>query len=304
VDLDLGIRNKNAVIDTDAAEVVDGDSIFRMVQRGGTENIDTPIVNPRYRFASADDFDTELGAALKDLRMLRDEDVDFNTRNLEVLSDDLLLISLWKNDTLGDSNQIDGPDYLGDSDVLRERSEVTVRNVDFSGKSERLRVLKLRPEKDGGDWQWFQVDDLSDSEDITGSDGNYTVRFEVSPRTGFSVFQIVVSGVVKDASAEEAVVYPNPFVPHDNNDQTGCYSCSRSGIYFGAGPDRGFPSGTRIKIYTIKGELVDEFSLFTGGILNWDARTRSGERVASGVYIYRIETPDGGELNGKFAIVR
>jgi len=130
----------------------------------------------------------------------------------------------------------------------------------------------------------------------------------VPPDVGFSVFQIVVTGVVKKAPADEAVVYPNPFVPFDGNEQTGCYqggSCgNRWGIHFGAGQDEGFPPGTDIKIYTIKGEMIDEFTSFNGGIYQWDARTRNGDPVASGVYIYRIETPDGSEFNGKFAVVR
>lgn len=309
VELDLGIVNDDAVLDTDAAGITDGDSIFRMVQRGDTASIDTPIANPNYGFASSDGFDTDLAEAYGDLRELTETEAGFSTRNLRILSNNLLSITLWKNEVFSDSNFISPSAYLGDSDVLREESEVTVRNVAFNGKPERLRVIKLLPRDGSGDWRWTLVDNLDGevggTPKVTGEEGNYTVRFEVSEDTGFSVFQVIASGVVRDAPADEAVVYPNPFVPHDNNDRTGCYSgCGRSGIFFGAGPDRGFPAGSRIKIYNVKGEMIDEFTLFNGGIFQWDAETRNGEKVASGVYIYRIETPEGTDRNGKFAIVR
>lgn len=315
VELDLGIVNDDAVLDTDAAGVTDGDSIFRMIQRGDTASIDTPIANPNYGFASPDEFDTDLAEAYGDLRELTETEAGFSTRNLKILSNNLLSITIWRNEVLSDSNFISPNAYLGDSDVLREESEVTVRNVAFNGKPERLRVIKLLPRDGSGSWRWTLVDNLDGEVDgipkVTGEEGNYTVRFEVSEDTGFSVFQVIASGVVKDAPANDAVVYPNPFVPHDGTERTGCYQTNpdcdddeRWGIFFGAGPDRGFPAGSRIKIYNVKGEMIDEFTLFNGGIFQWDARTRNGERVASGVYIYRIETPDGTDRNGKFAIVR
>lgn len=309
VEVDFGQFNDDNFIDTGVTADGDSVSLYRMVQRGGTQAVNNPIVNPRYREVSADGFDTELNNAVNDLKDLRNrEEADFNTRNLELLPRDLMMITLWMNEPLGDKNMISPDNYLGDSNVLQEPSTVRVRNVRFTGKTERLSVVKLLPEKSNGDWKWVEVDDLSDPGDVTGSEGNYTIQFDVPSDIGFSVFQIVVTGVVKNAPADEAVVYPNPFVPFDGNERTGCYqggSCgNRRGIHFGAGQDEGFPPGTDIKIYTIKGELIDEFTLFNGGIYQWDARTRNGDPVASGVYIYRIETPDGSELNGKFAIVR
>jgi parallel beta-helix repeat protein len=299
VSLDGGINDGDTVLATSnlpgGASLDDGDSVIRMIQRGGTTTIDTPFANPDYNFSDASGFDQSMRNAYDAL-----ENQDLG-RNLKILPNNLLLISLWRNNPRFGT-------YLGDSTVLREPMTVTVGNVNFTGQTERLKVIKLLPESSS--WTWHTVDELNDPGDVSGSPGNYTVQFTVRADStvrgsGFSVFQIISSGVVKTGDASEAVVYPNPFVPTDNEDGNGCYSgCPSPGIYFGAGNDRGFPAGTELKLYTIKGEMIDAFTLSTGGIFQWDARTMSGQQVASGVYIYRIVTPDGEQKVGKFAIVR
>lgn len=301
------VRLRGGLVDSDKAlddgSLNDGDSVIRMIQRGGTDTIDTPITNPAYNFQTADTFDKRLNDAFQQLKTKNfpGEDSDFG-RNLTVLNDNLLLISLWKNSVLTGN-------YLGDSDVIRERSTVIVDDVDFQGQQERLNVVKLLSEND----EWVLIDKLNDVNDVTGSPGDYRVRFDVSADetqsgAGFSVFQIIATGVADQGDAKEAIAYPNPYVPHEGGPNTG-QACSGTcgdgeGIYFGAGKDRGFPPGSEIEIFNVKGERIARFSLNNGGILQWDARTGNGEPVASGVYVFRVETPDGEQKIGKFAVVR
>jgi hypothetical protein len=40
-----------------------------------------------------------------------------------------------------------------------------------------------------------------------------------------------------------------------------------------------------------------------GGELTWDLRSRTGRRVASGVYFYQVETPDKRSKLGRFTVV-
>jgi len=63
------------------------------------------------------------------------------------------------------------------------------------------------------------------------------------------------------------------------------------------------PTGSRVKIFTISGHLIREMTEQTGHVL-WDNRNRSGDSVASGVYIYLIQDPAGNERRGKLAIIR
>ena len=70
------------------------------------------------------------------------------------------------------------------------------------------------------------------------------------------------------------------------------------------------PGECTIDIYTLAGEWVDriEYNDEKYGAAYWDLSNysrsgRPGLRIASGVYIFRVSTPSGGEYIGKFAII-
>ena len=76
------------------------------------------------------------------------------------------------------------------------------------------------------------------------------------------------------------------------------------------------PKRCTIYIYTVTGELVDVVyhnlpgddtpdpeGSETGGE-RWDMITSNGQSIASGIYIYRVESPDYGEKIGKFAVIK
>jgi len=64
------------------------------------------------------------------------------------------------------------------------------------------------------------------------------------------------------------------------------------------------PSVCTIKIFTISGDLVWDYAHNGGGNIEWDAINRGGESVASGVYIYKVEDPGGGQMFGRLIIIR
>ncbi len=65
------------------------------------------------------------------------------------------------------------------------------------------------------------------------------------------------------------------------------------------------PSNCSLKIYTVSGDLVWEVENREGlGNIEWDARNQSGEDVASGVYVYKIEDLSGNRVYGRLIVIR
>jgi len=65
----------------------------------------------------------------------------------------------------------------------------------------------------------------------------------------------------------------------------------------------GFSTGGTVKIFTVSGHLVREIHTETPKAI-WDVRNRSGDRVASGIYLWVAEEKDGRQARGKLAIIR
>jgi hypothetical protein len=211
----------------------------------------------------------------------------------------VIQISLWLN------SPGFRPNYLGDS--LTENVRVSVQNV-RTEDPDSLRVVKMDTQTE----QWKIIDPEPTTTKIAGD--TYSVTFEVQSDVGFSVFQVIGGslGVATTGRANESVVYPNPFIPFDGKESTGEYGNENNdGIHFGAGyvsgpgsAVEGFPARSKLTIYNVVGEKIDEIRTMQGGVIRWDARTRNNERAASGVYFYVIDVPNGGQAKGKFSIVR
>jgi len=78
---------------------------------------------------------------------------------------------------------------------------------------------------------------------------------------------------------------------------------------------RAVPLGSTIRIYTVRGELVQtlrqdgrlEGSTVVGsayGYVAWNLRTKDNLDVAPGLYIFQVEAPNVGNHTGKFAVVK
>ena len=118
-----------------------------------------------------------------------------------------------------------------------------------------------------------------------------TVSCEVNR---FSVYTII--GNI-DYDLSQAHAFPVPFRPNDGDDSTGTET---DGITF-----IGLSSEAEIKIFTLSGELVKTLNESDGdGLLQWkEVANESGERLASGLYIYHIEN-ERNYKSGKLIIIK
>ena len=65
------------------------------------------------------------------------------------------------------------------------------------------------------------------------------------------------------------------------------------------------PPSCIIKIFTVSGDLVWESTHDSGsGNIEWDVTNRDSQPVTSGVYLFRVEAPDGGSVYGRIAVIR
>jgi len=66
------------------------------------------------------------------------------------------------------------------------------------------------------------------------------------------------------------------------------------------------PGQCIIRIYSLSGVLIQVLThndAGGGGDAAWDLRNRNSQFVASGVYFYHVETPDGKTKTGRFTVV-
>jgi hypothetical protein len=143
-------------------------------------------------------------------------------------------------------------------------------------------------------WEVIQPHEV---QEVNVSGNTITARID-----GFSFFRIMVYFSAAD-DLSDLKIGPNPYRPNDGNPRTGIpYNGSlQSGIHFLNLTER-----VEIRIYNIHGTLVAEFSSNDSqGAIQWDARNMQGAKVASGVYLYQVESKDTGEIKtGKIAIIR
>jgi len=63
------------------------------------------------------------------------------------------------------------------------------------------------------------------------------------------------------------------------------------------------PTNTSVKIFTVSGHLAKDLGMANGSV-TWDLTNDSGDKVASGVYLYLITDSQGDKARGKLAIIR
>jgi len=125
--------------------------------------------------------------------------------------------------------------------------------------------------------QWTPLNSVSD-----------TLNHKVSGLTyHFSLFQIMELTPGSDLS--DIKIYPNPYRP---NTHSGLMNFIN------------LPPNTKIKIYTITGELVKKLKTSDNGMAYWDALNENKEKAASGVYVAIFESPAGEKKIKKIAVER
>jgi hypothetical protein len=69
---------------------------------------------------------------------------------------------------------------------------------------------------------------------------------------------------------------------------------------------RNLPANSTIRIYTVRGELVQTLRHdgSTSGYVAWDLRTKDNLDVAPGLYVFHVDGGSVGSSIGKFAIIK
>lgn len=96
---------------------------------------------------------------------------------------------------------------------------------------------------------------------------------------------------------EQVYVVPNPFIVRSGFEGGG-EAEQRIGFY-------NLPEQATIRIYSYSGQLVHTIdhndALYSRA---WFQLSRNAQLIASGVYFYVVETPDGARTHGKFVVIR
>jgi len=87
----------------------------------------------------------------------------------------------------------------------------------------------------------------------------------------------------------DVAAFPNPYKPSKHGNK---------GITF-----TNLRQGDRIRLYTITGEMIYDAKVSADGNFVWNVQNNSGNKIASGVYVYYIESR-GSKIKGKVAVER
>lgn len=125
-------------------------------------------------------------------------------------------------------------------------------------------------------------------------DGHATgISFSAISATGATMTFKLSTPFTSQVSDRRALAYPNPF----NLSISATVRLRTEPVV----------EARRMRICTLRGEVVREFGqadIGTDGIVDWDGRTASGGRVASGSYLLIITDSSGGETVGHFTLVK
>jgi hypothetical protein len=177
-------------------------------------------------------------------------------------------------------------DILTEFPVAFRDSQSTWRvEVDTTGQSERGPII---PPRLGDVFQLRPATPLTAGDVFTFS----------------TVAQHVDAGVAKGAwGNEKPYVVPNPYV--------GAASFEPARFAVSGRGDRrmefrSIPLGAVIRIYTVRGELVQTLRQdgTSNGFVPWDLRTKDNLDIAPGLFVYHVEGPGVGDYVGKFAIIK
>jgi len=139
---------------------------------------------------------------------------------------------------------------------------------------------------------------------ITGTPGSYAFESHIRPPAvpGLTVKASYSSttfnaAVTSDSALAKIHTVPDPYYVTNAFEQTTGSKVLRF---------VNLPSQCIIRIYSLSGILVQMLTsndVTGGGEAQWDLRNRNQQFVASGVYFFHVETPDGKKKIGRFTIV-
>ncbi|MCK9210869.1 MAG: hypothetical protein M0P61_08555 [Ignavibacteriaceae bacterium] len=162
----------------------------------------------------------------------------------------------------------------------------------------------------GKNYRTFQVVIQYDSANAPiESKGTLTIYstkpFNRNDQLTFSIDQASIDNSLAKNDLDKIRVVPNPYVvTHDAESRLSSTQTSGRGereIRFTR-----IPPGSKISIFTVRGELVKTLNhndLFVGDVY-WNLRTEENLDVAFGVYVFVVDAPNVGTKIGKFALIK
>jgi hypothetical protein len=115
--------------------------------------------------------------------------------------------------------------------------------------------------------------------------------------------ETIDAALARSEWSEEPYVVPNPYVA------SASFEPERFAVS-GRGERRlefrGLPSGSTIRIFTVRGELVQTLHHdgSRAGYVPWNLRTKDNLDVAPGLYIFHVDGGELGSFTGKFGIIK
>lgn len=139
--------------------------------------------------------------------------------------------------------------------------------------------------------------------EVTGGPGNYTftphpVRMPMVPGLVLTAEVTAPARVATRTDLSKVHTVPDPYYVRSP---------------YGLGPSNqalkfvNLPAQAIVRIYSVNGTLVRVLRHDDpqgGGELMWDLRNRNNQFVASGVYFYHVEAPNGAEKVGRFTVIQ
>ena len=98
------------------------------------------------------------------------------------------------------------------------------------------------------------------------------------------------TAVTTPGSLSNVRVYPNPW---RKDKHSGHPSITFANL----------PTGSTVKLFTVSGRKVKALNE-SGGAATWDLTNDSGDKVASGIYVYLIIDGQGNKVEGKVAVIK
>jgi hypothetical protein len=128
-------------------------------------------------------------------------------------------------------------------------------------------------------------------------------EFQTGDYFQFTLRRAYVDTDLAKSELDDIAVVPNPYV--------GASLLEGRSQITGRGERKlefiNLPQECTIRIYTLRGELVDTIyhdGFGSDGSESWDLRTSGSQDIAFGVYVYHVDAPGIGEHIGKFAVVK
>jgi hypothetical protein len=133
----------------------------------------------------------------------------------------------------------------------------------------------------------------------------YTNRSFANDIFTFSTTASTESKQVEKQNMDNIYVVPNPYVVSSNIESLDLQNPRDRGprrVYFA-----NLPAMCTIKVYTLAGDLVRTLKhegSIENGIETWDLTTSDNFPVSFGIYIFHVESENGNESVGRFALIK